>query len=331
MDGKYSDIKKIVLINWPKAKIRYIKEFAEGYNNITYDVRLNKGSYAIKIIKLKDYENYALKQKKIRKLIQEKFKDFPIAKIIKSDYKKKIINKPYIIIEKIEGESLQKSYNKVGNKEGLFEEIGELYGKMHSFKFSSYGELDVQLNLVKTYKNWYLKNCKKVKKLFNKLEDRKLISQKMLKENKEFFDSKKTMLKKEIGPRLCHGDASLTNIIVKKSGNKYHVSGIIDFEFVRSSGVTQDLFSGLRSPDLKYEYKKNLVKGYTKWSKLPEGWEKLILLYKWINNLNRLTKIKKRSWRNLNEKQSLQRKRNMRKEALLSLKKILKSYDFTSK
>jgi Ser/Thr protein kinase RdoA (MazF antagonist) len=325
--SKYSDVRKIILENFPKAEIKSIKEFPEGYNNIAYDVRLDKENYVVKIVKLKDYESYVLKQKKIRKLIQKKFKDFPIAKIIKSDYKKRIIDKPYIITEKIEGNSLLKSYNKVNNKGEIFREIGELYGKMHSFKFSDYGELDPQLNLVKPYDSWYVENCKKVNKIFDKLEDRKLLSQKKLNENKKFFDSIKELLKKEIGPRLCHGDASLTNILVKKSGNKYHVKGIIDFEFARSSGITQDLFSGLRNPDGKYEYRQNLVKGYTEWNKLPKEWEKLIFLYKWISNLNRLTQIKKMNWRNLNEKRSLERKRNMRKEALLSLKKMVKNLE----
>jgi len=323
---KYSDVKKIIQKNFPKNKIKLIKEFLEGYNNLAYDVRLEGGNYVIKIIKLKGFEDYVLKQNEVRKLIQSKFKDYPIAKIIKSDYSKKIIDKPYLIVEKLDGESMFKSYNKINNKNEIFEEIGELYGKMHSFKMEEYGELNSKLNLIKTYKSWYVENCKKVKKMFDKLEERKLLSQKTLQENKEFFERNKSLLKKEIGPRLCHGDASLTNIIVKKVGKKFVISGIIDFEFCRASGVVHDLFSGLRTLDKKLIHKENLVKGHHRYSKLPKEYEKLVYFYKWISSLNRLTAIKKMSWRNLDEEKTMQRKVNMRKEALSNLRKILKKY-----
>jgi len=37
------------------------------------------------------------------------------------------------------------------------------------------------------------------------------------------------LLKKEVGPCLCHGDASDVNIIVDKTDKGYNVKGIIDF------------------------------------------------------------------------------------------------------
>jgi|TARA_Y100000310_G_C20528540_1_gene737305 Ser/Thr protein kinase RdoA (MazF antagonist) len=322
--SKYSDVKRVILENFTKCKIKSIKEFPEGYNNIAYDVRLDEGDYVIKIIKLKGYETYVLKQNKIRKLVRSKFKNFPIAKIIKSDYTKKIIDRPYIIAEKLEGKSVLKSYKEVNNENEIFEEIGELYGKLHSFRMESYGELDPNLNLIKTYKSWYLENCKKVKKIFEKLEERKLLSPKTLKQNRDFFESIKQLLKKEIGPRLCHGDASLTNILAKKNNKKYVVSGIIDFEFSRSSGIVNELFSGLRTPDRKLEHKEDLVRGYLRYNKLPKDWEKLVYLYKWISYLNRLSSINGMKWRNLNEEQTIERKKNMRKESLLNLRKMQK-------
>ena len=322
--SKYSDIKKVILENFPKCKIKYIKEFPEGYNNIAYDVRLDEGDYVIKIIELEGYETYVLKQNIIRKLVRSKFKNYPITKIIKSDYTKNIINKPYIISEKLTGESVQKSYKKINNKKEIFEEIGELYGKLHSFKMESYGELDSNFHLIKNYKSWYLKNCKRVKKIFDKLEEKKLLSPKTLRQNKNFFESVKQLLKKEVGPRLCHGDASLTNILAKKVGKRFVISGIIDFEFCRSSGIVNELFSGLRTPDRKLEHKEDLIRGYLKFNKLPKDWEKLVYLYKWISYLNRLSSIDGMKWRNLNEEQTIQRKKNMRKESLLNLKKIQK-------
>lgn len=327
--SKYSDVKKVISEHFPKSRIKSIREFSEGYNNVAYDVRLNIGDYVIKLIKIKNYETYVLKQNKLRKLLKTRFKDFPITKVVKSDYSKKIIKKPYIIVEKVEGKSIRESYEKINNKEEVFEQIGELYGKLHSFKMDSYGELDSKFNLINTYNSWYSKNCIKVKKIFDKLEEKKLLSLKTLKQNKDFFETYKKLLKKEIGPRLCHGDSSLTNILVKNVDKKYVVSGIIDFEFSRSSGIVDDLFSGLMTPDRKIEHKYSLVGGYLKYNKLPKDWEKLVYLYKWIHHLNRLGVIEEMKWRNLNEKQTIDRKKGIRKNTLVSLRRLRKKLENT--
>jgi len=273
--SRYSDVKKIILAKWPKAKIKSIKEFPEGYNNLPYDVKLDSGEYVIKMLKVKGYEDYILKQKHIGALVRKKFKDFPISKIVKADFSKKVINNPYAIVEKLEGKSLQTMYKKVTNKEELYEEIGELYGKLHSFKFDKYGELDSSLNLIKEYKSWYLGRCKRVKRIFEKIEENNLLSKKTLDIHKTFFDKNKFLLKKGVSPCLCHGDSSASNVIIKKVDNKYKVSGIIDFEFSRGSEGTYDLFGGIRTFEKKYRHKESLVEGYTKWNKLPEQWEKL--------------------------------------------------------
>jgi Ser/Thr protein kinase RdoA (MazF antagonist) len=319
-----TEVKKIIKSKWPKVKIKSIKEFPEGYNNIAFDVKLSNGDYVIKLIKLKGYETYSLKQKHLRTLVRRKFKDFPIPKIIKSDFSKRLIDKPYIIAEKMDGKSLQSTHKKIPNKKELYSEIGELYGKLHSFKLKNYGELDSSLKIIKKYSSWYLENCKNVEKLFEKIEANKLLSNKAIEEYKKFFEKNKYLLKKEIGPRLCHGDAAQTNILIRKSGNGYVVSGIIDFEFARSSGVTKELFHGLRTFEKKWEYKESLVEGYSKWGKLPKEWEKLVLLYYWMGNLGQLTRIKKMKWRNLNEEDTKKRKKELRSKALLTLRKTAK-------
>jgi Ser/Thr protein kinase RdoA (MazF antagonist) len=325
--AKYTDIRKIIRVNFPKAKIISIKAFPEGYNNIVYDIGLDSGNYIIKLLKIKGFEKYVLKQKRIRTLIRKKYKKFPIPKIIKSDFSKKVIDESYIIAEKVEGKSLQNQYDKVKNKEELFEEIGELYGKLHSLKLKSYGELDSSLNLIKKYQNYYSIKCGEVKKIFEKIEKRKLLSKETLKLNINFFNKNKLLLKKELDPCMCHGDASTANIIVDKYDDEYKVKGLIDFEFARAKGPIQELFSGLRGFEKKYDYRYSLVKGYSKYGKLPKEWEKLILLYGWMGHLNQLTQIKKIKWRDLNDANTSIRKKNLRKKSILKLKEIIKVFD----
>src|SRR3989344_752308 len=302
---EYPNVKKVVQANFPKSKIKSISDFV------------------VKLIKIKGYEKYVLKQKKIRSLVRKKFNDFPIARIIKSDYSNTIIDNPYIILEMVDGESLQGVYSKIKNKERLYEEIGQLYGKLHSIKMKSYGELDSNLNIIKKYKSWYNSNSNESRKILEKIKKNKLLPKKTIVQNEDYFKKNKYLLKEEFGPCLCHGDVADTNIIVKKVGKEYYVSGLIDFEFSRSSGATQELFNGLRSFDKKYSHRGSLVKGYIKWSKLPQDWEKLIFFYHWMANLKQLTKIKGMKWRNLNDKDTVERKKNLRKKSIAELKKIV--------
>lgn len=327
--SKYSDVKKVIKKNFSKSKIKSIKEFPEGYNNVAYDVRLDSGDYVVKLLKIKGYEEYVLKQNKLRKLIRTKFKDFPIAKIIKYDFSKKLIDKPYIVLEKIEGKSMRASVDKINNKSEVFEEIGELYGQLHSFDLETYGELDPDLNLIKTYRSWYKKNCQKVEEVFNRIEERNMLSPKTFKQNKDFFYKHKYLFKREIGPKLCHGDASLTNILVKKVGKKHVVSGIIDFEFSRASGVVYDLSAAL-APDEDVNLNEDLVRGYLKYNKFPKDLEKLTYFYRWMNCINRLSSIPEMRWRNLDEKKSIMRRKRIRKGFLTNLRKMQKRLESIS-
>ena len=95
-------------------------------------------------------------------------------------------------------------------------------------------------------------------------------------------------------------------------------------EFAASSGAVHELFSGLRSFEKKYKYRENLIAGYTKWNKLPKGWEELAFLYNWMGHLNQLTRIEKMKWRNLNERDTLELKRELRKKSLHTLREIIK-------
>ncbi len=234
-------------------------------------------------------------------MLLAKYLSFPIAKILFSDYSKTLVDEPYLIYEKLSGLSLQSQFKLVFNKEELYEQIGFLYGLLHSTKFNTYGELDENLNLINEFTNWSDKKTAEVSKLFNKLEENNLISESLLIQCKDFFETKKVLLDLEIQPCLCHGDASNSNILVICDNDQYKVSGLIDFEFSRAGSGLFDLFSGIRSFETKYALRGGIMRGYLKNSVVPENWEDLVLLYNWMENLKQITKISSMIWRNLSK------------------------------
>jgi Ser/Thr protein kinase RdoA (MazF antagonist) len=317
-----AQIKKVILSKFPNSKIESIKEFSEGYNNIVYDVRLNDKRLVFKLIKLGKKRKLALKQKRLKDLMIKKYKEFPIAEIIDFDFSEERFGFPYLILERINGDSLKSKFEEIKNKEELFKKLGEIYGKIHSIKFEKYGELDSELNLFNEYSNWYEKKCIKIEEIFDKIKGKSLLPKDDFENQSNYFNKNKEILKIETKPTLCHGDASDTNILVESNGNKFEIKGIIDFEFLRSSGATEDLFNGFEFSKQKLKFRNSMIKGYLKFSELPEGWEKLVNFYQWIKNLNRISNIDSMSWRNLSEQETIERKNKMKRKTLKDLREI---------
>lgn len=321
------DIKEIIfnLLQqiFPNEKILKIKEFNEGYNNLAFDIKLESREVVFKKIKLLDEKKLGLKQEKIRTLIQTKYMNFPIAKILYSDFSKKIVDFSYIIIEKIPGTSLKESFDKIKNKKEIFEKYGELYGMFHSFKFDEYSELDSYLIPKNSFSNWFENKCIIIEKIFEKIKLNNSLDEEEININWIFYLKYRNLLKLETKPCLCHGDASNTNIIVNKiNWKKFEINGIIDFEFTRVGGAIEDLFAGFEFSEQKFEYKEDLIKGYLKYSDLPKNWEQLFYFYQWFKNLNRISNLPNLSWRQLNKKETIERKKLMKNKCLASLKEI---------
>lgn len=315
------EIKQLINNIFPKEKILEIKEFEEGYNNVAYDIKLEKRSIVFKKIKLLEDKKLALKQKVLKELLQNKYPNFPIADIIYDDYSKKEVDYSFIILEKIEGDSLKKAYNKIKNKDKLFEQYGELYGMFHSFKYEQYPELNYKLEQRHTYNSWQEKKENEINKMFERLKEDNILSKEQIEKEFQFYQKHKNLLALESEPRLCHGDASNTNLIIENQ----LINGIIDFEFARVSGIIEDLFSGFDFGDEKFKHKTSIVKGYSKYSELPKDWERLYYFYTWMKNLSRLSKLKFHKWRNLDESQTIKRKEIMRNNCLNKLEEIHKT------
>lgn len=308
----------IIKLNWPQAKKHSISEFTEGFNNHAYDVNIDGSEFVIKLIKNSSCS--FLKHNIFTELVKDK--NINVAKIINYDLNNKQIGVPYIITEKLEGISLESEFNSLNNKEEIFEQIGELYGKIHSINFKKYGELNSNSNLIQTYDDWYKKQCHEVEKILAKIENKNLFETKLIQNIKNYFEENKHLLKYESDPCLSHGDAAFSNIIIKKENNKYVLNGIIDFEFSSSGGMVMDLFNSVKYFKEKYKYKQHIVKGHQKYSKLPEHWEELAIFYYWKNIIEQISVSDELHWRNLNKKQNEERQNKLKNRNILKLKEL---------
>ena len=301
-------INEILQQTFPGQKILSCEEFQLGYNNQSYDVKTSSGNYVVKLLRLDPEKKLVLKQPKIKELLPE----LPLSNII-------VATDKYIVLEKIEGQSLKLVYEEVENKEQLFEEIGEFYGKLHSSTFDAYGFFDKDLQLENSYTDWYAHSTAAIEKHLQAIA----IDEAFLAKQREFFEQKKEVLKHESSPVLCHGDSSFANMIVRKEQDGWHLQGVIDFEFAMASGMVYDLFKGLRSYKGKRDYRQHLVRGHEKHTKLPDEWEDLMVFYSWLNYIQELQRIPKMKWRNLTEDEAQQRRHDNKNHAIRMLTEIV--------
>jgi|TARA_Y100000310_G_scaffold83271_1_gene79959 Ser/Thr protein kinase RdoA (MazF antagonist) len=322
-------VRKILKYHWPKKKIGYIREFPEGFNNLAFDVHFvnSKENKVVKIIKTIVSEHGSKKESKIFNLLKKKFLNYPVPRVIKFDNSKKIIDKAYIITQRLKGKTFAKMYPKIYNKEEIFEKIGEFMGLMHSIKFKQYGKLDQNVKVVESYKSWYRKRSFEVNKLFKKLNKKDYLPEGFVNKQEVFWKNNKHHLKKETKPCLCHGDSGHSNIIVYKKSKNYKISGFIDFEFANSGGGVYDLFKAVQRFERIYEFRHRIVKGYTRYSNLPDNWEELMFIYQWLENLKWLKDVQKMKWRNLTKKEDEQRRKQIIKNSVIKVNKIVKDFN----
>lgn len=312
-----SKVKLILQHNYPSSKIISINKFSEGFNNDVFDVKISQfdDNIIIKIIMRNYSEKGIFIESKIYDLLNKRIKNIITPRILVFDSSKKVIDKTYIIFRKINGVSLSSALPKMSknNKKEVFEQLGENRSLMHKIKFEKYGEFNKDLKLVKTYSSYYRKKLFEINKQLDKLKLREYVNKTFVNEQIIFWENNKRELLKETKPCLCHGDSANNNVIVEKIKNssKFEFKGFIDFEFVKSGGGVDDIFKSIRSFESKFEMRNYIKKGYEKHNKLPSDWEKLALLYNWIDNLQLLNGINKVKWNHLSKVQTNKRRKEI--------------------
>lgn len=316
-----SKIKKIIKSEWSKPKINFIEEFPEGYNNISFDVKINNPNKRIVVKIIEDGSIHGSKKEQtIFNLLREKFPKYPVPKVLCFDDSKEIIDEAYIITERLPGDTLRRKSSEIENIGEIFEKLGELKGKLHQIKYENYGKLDKNLSLKKKYDDLVKRRKNKFEKKIKSLSNRGYIDNNFIKKQKQSWKNFSHLLKKESSPVLIQKDTSLSNIIVDGVEGNHEITGIIDFEFARSGGKVEDICMPGRNYELVEENKDHLVNGYKKHNQLPNDWRKLWWFYIWETQISRLYQIPGMSWRGLNKSETKNRKENLVKKYKKRLK-----------
>ncbi|MFX1452460.1 MAG: dihydrodipicolinate synthase family protein [Promethearchaeota archaeon] len=169
----------------------------------------------------------------------------------------------------------------------LFRNLGEMLGKQHQIKFSSFHE-DITRIGKRNEKSWL--------EIFNKnleleIQEAKKNKIENIKEISDFFKDCESLIEEENEAVLLHNDFHSKNIIVKDDIGYIRINGIIDYDNWGIGVKAQD-FIKIKNWDLEFlnqpELTRGFYQGYMKYHTVNKDFLKKIEIYSlfWYLKLN---------------------------------------------
>ncbi len=292
-------VEKAIFRAFPNSKIESIKKFEKGLVNRTFDIKIrNPDKNLVLRIFPKDPWK-ADKEEFLYNLIAKKT-DVPVPKIYLIDKSKKIMPYSYLVLSKIEGDSVDKEYEKSKDKK-LFIKAGEILAKIHSIKFKRFGWI-LGDKISPAFKTWPEFLDYDVNEKLKKIRKANIIAKSDVYECKRRIDILESLVEIKDKPCLLHKDYHFSHIIA--DNNK--IGGIIDFEWAIAGHNELDLFKSEqwmfdKLPELKHYF----FKGYKKFGNISKEYEQRKKLYEIILLISSIVfsyEMKHKNWLDYNMK-----------------------------
>lgn len=139
----------------------------------------------------------------------------------------------WLLLEHIEGEVFSKVKGNISeeNIKELYEIIGAELGKIHSLKtFSFFGDWDENGNSIENIKDYSVVFKNSVERMLKELFSQHLEEEELQRKGSEKLRGMLHLVEDVKEAHLSNGDFGERNILVKKVGSKWELSGFIDFE-----------------------------------------------------------------------------------------------------
>jgi aminoglycoside phosphotransferase (APT) family kinase protein len=235
-----SKIFQIFLLN-KLEKPKLIKRIKIGFTNKVY---LIDNKYILKVCEDESNEENFEKEVFFYKIFKNKI---PVPKILIFDKSKKIYNKFYIIYLKIEGDNLYSKWHLMNDfeRKNIIKQLCEILKIINK---SSYKEFVRRFGL-DTKVNWHDKVILKIEKHLKEIENKNLLSVKLINKIREFIKANHTVLNEQ-KIALVYWDAHFDNILVTDK----KIVGILDFERTDLSSIdfTLDIIKRMVNYPKKY-------------------------------------------------------------------------------
>ena len=244
------------------GKVDSIEKIKIGFTNEVYSVN-NK--FILKVCEDLDNEE----KFEIEVFFYDFFKDkIPVPKIILYDNSKKIYGKFFMIYPKIEGDNLYSKWHLMSDSErrNIIKQLCDILRIINKSSFEKFAKR-FKLN---SSVNWHDKILNQIRNSLEKIEDRKIISPKLIQAIENFVEVNHNVLTDQ-KIALVYWDTHFDNIIIKN--NK--IVGILDFERTELSSIDFILDVIKRMVDYPKKY---MSKEFEKFAK-KEDYSQLLIWF----------------------------------------------------
>ena len=289
MDNEWERMHKITDINKEtadklirsfdsKKEVESLEMLTGGRSTTNYKIRI-KGLNQIFVLRI-----YPKADKSCHKefTIHNTVKDYiPVPEIYYINDDKTIIDKPYAIVQYLDGIMLDKyMFENAGLDEILAEEIGEKLAWLHQKEFDKEGYLDENLNIIGDLPpilSWY-------EYFLNNRAGERLGSRMKMKIFECLKDNNSLLVQMTQKFAFSHGDFRPSNLMVRDG----RLVGILDWEKSFSVPVYYDIGQFIRYMDqIKDSSEKSFITGYNQNARIPvpDEWRKMAKLTDMANIL----------------------------------------------
>jgi aminoglycoside phosphotransferase (APT) family kinase protein len=243
----------------------------EGVSNPTYIIN-DKIVLRIR----KDSNKFKFEKEKFLFDLLKKKTNLPVPEVIDLDSSKKIIPYDYILLKKLQGKSLKKSFSKlpINQRKKLAYELGVSLAKIHSIHFKTTGHFKPKGSIRKL--SWPKLVWGIYTDSLREIENNKLLNKTLIEKIKIFIEKNKKELKIKFKPCLIHSDYNKENILI----NNGKITGILDMEWSYSGHLEYELSAmNLKLMRTILHYQKDFFNGYESKIKRKNNSKKLEAFY----------------------------------------------------
>jgi len=278
---------------FPSSKITSIKRFEKGLVNTTFDVKIQSPNKNLVLRIFPDNPWKADKEEFLYSLIAKKT-DVHVPKVYIIDKSKKIIPSSYLVMSKIEGNTIDVEYKKSRDK-SLFIKAGETLAKIHSIKFKKFGWI-LGNKVYPAFRKWPQFLAYDINEKLKKINKSNIFTKKDILKCRIILGNMENLLDTKDQPCLLHKDYHFSHIIV----NNNKISGIIDFEWAIAGHNELDIVKSEQWMfDKLPKLKPYFFRGYCRLADISKDYEKRKRLYEIILLISSIVfsyEMKNRKW-----------------------------------
>ena len=220
-----------ILLAATGEKVISTEPIPTGKHNTSFFVKTPAGEYVIRIAPPDDTEflfyevNMMAQEPEIHALLREKT-DVPVARVVAFDHSRSIIDRDYIIMDRLEGVPLSQVAVDADGYETIMEQIGTHLARVHSLTSTQYGYIGAHRPMPAQTTWWDA-----FRLMWNKLIDDILRIGMYTQDERdrllELLDENKVAFDRPVASSLLHMDIWSQNILVNRD---LEVTGIVDWD-----------------------------------------------------------------------------------------------------